>query len=73
MQQHRSMSQGLAWDRAPVSAAAADFVIPLDDRDRLVILRSHHGCPLSGRSAANHKHIKIHFVASQISQGNRSC
>jgi len=66
VQHHRGMAQRLTRDRAPVSAAAADFVVALHDCNALVIFRSHHRCAFTCGSAANHKHIEVHLFASHV-------
>ena len=54
---HRRLAQGLAGDRAPIDAVAADTRFLLDQHDLLPGLGSLDGCLLACRSAADHDNV----------------
>jgi hypothetical protein len=53
------VAEGLARDRAPMRAAAADRVEPLDDGDLLAMLDGLHGGPFAAGPAADHENIEM--------------
>ena len=56
------VTQGLGRNGAPVGAAAADRVMPFDDRDRFALLGGFHGGSLASRTGADHDNIIVRIV-----------